>query len=387
MDKRPLGDVLSLTMGQSPPGTSCNGSGIGTPLLNGPTEFGSRCPTPAQWTTDARRVCDKDAVLLCVRGSTTGRTNRADQPYAIGRGVAAIEATDSIDQSFAYFSLVWSIPSLLERTTGSVFPNLSRDDISSIELAWPDRRTRGAIAEVLGALDDKIEANRTQVSLLQDLISVTWEYVSRDNEDWPVVAIGDVAKIVGGSTPSTSVADYWAGGSFAWATPKDLSRLSSVPLLSTERSITEAGLSQISSGLLPQGTVLLSSRAPIGYLAIAEVPVAINQGFIALLPGQGTSHLYLWQWIAHHMNEITDRANGTTFLEISKANFRPISFALPPEGLIKQWADSAEAEYRLIVQTEREIADLTRMRDTLLPKLMSGELRVRDAEHLVEDAV
>ncbi len=195
-----------------------------------------------------------------------------------------------------------------------------------------------------------------------------------------------MAKIVGGSTPRTSVADYW-DGSISWATPKDLSRLTSTPLFRTERSITEQGLQQISSGLLPRGTVLLSSRAPIGYLAIAEVPLAINQGFIALNSLGAVPNLYLWQWVAHHMAEIKDRANGTTFQEISKANFRPIGFDTPPARVIDQWMNAAEPLYQLVVKLEYETSILATLRDTLLPKLMSGELRVRDAEHLVEDAV
>lgn len=96
---------------------------------------------------------------------------------------------------------------------------------------------------------------------------------------WEVKPIGDLADVLGGSTPSTKEPLYWDGGTHHWATPKDLSGISVPVLLDTERCVTDAGITQISSGLLPPGTVLLSSRAPIGYLAIAEIPIAINQGF------------------------------------------------------------------------------------------------------------
>lgn len=270
--------------------------------------------------------------------------------------------------------------------TGSTQPKLTQQSLLSMRFNWPPLAEQCAIAEVLGALDDKIEANRSQIDLLESLISASWEDASSESSEWSQQPISEVAKIVGGSTPRTSVPGYW-DGSISWATPKDLSRLTSTPLFRTERSITEQGLQQISSGLLPRGTVLLSSRAPIGYLAIAEVPLAINQGFIALNSLGAVPNLYLWQWVAHHMAEIKDRANGTTFQEISKANFRPIGFDVPPAMVIDRWMNVAEPLYQLVVKLEHETSILATLRDTVLPKLMSGELRVRDAERLVEDAV
>lgn len=200
---------------------------------------------------------------------------------------------------------------------------------------------------------------------------------------WRVKSIGDLADIVGGSTPSTKEPSYWEGGIHSWATPKDLSGLSVPVLLGTERRISDAGLEQISSGLLPVGTVLLSSRAPIGYLAIAEVRLAINQGFIAMRPKAGVSNLFLLLW-AHVARElIVSRANGSTFLEISKSNFRPISLFSPPERVLNAFDTRVRPLYKRIVECERESRSLTALRDGLLPDLISGELRIEDAERFV----
>jgi type I restriction enzyme S subunit len=268
-------------------------------------------------------------------------------------------------------------------TTGS-HQRVDSSALLGIPLLLPPLSEQRAIAEVLGALDDKIEANRRQVQCLLNLIRADWHLRFCEGKDqWPELPIGEVCGVVGGSTPRTTVQEYW-DGNIAWATPKDLSRLSSPPLLDTERRITELGLRQISSGLLPRGTVLLSSRAPIGYLAIAELPVAVNQGFIALVPSERLPGLYLWQWLANNLDEITTRANGTTFLEVSKANFRPMPVPIPPEEELAVWFKVAEPMYQLIVTKEVENGKLIEVRDTLLPKLLSGELRVRDAESLVE---
>jgi type I restriction enzyme S subunit len=154
-------------------------------------------------------------------------------------------------------------------------------------------------------------------------------------------------------------------------------------LLGTERRITDAGLAEVSSGLLPAGTVLLSSRAPIGYLAVPEMPVAINQGFIAMKPRAETPNLFLLLWARFAHDEIVSRANGSTFLEISKANFRPIPLVVPSRPVMKAFEDFVRPLYRRIVVNERQSATLFAIRDALLPKLLSGNIRVKAADSAV----
>ena len=146
---------------------------------------------------------------------------------------------------------------------------------------------------------------------------------------------------------------------------------------------TQGPVRAIGSGLLPEGTVLLSSRAPIGYLAVAEIPVAINQGFIAMTPKTGTSNIFLLLWASIAHEEIVCRANGSTFLEISKANFRPIPVVTPTPDVMQEFAHLAQPLHERVVENARECRTLAAVRDTLLPKLISGELRVNDAERIV----
>ena len=189
--------------------------------------------------------------------------------------------------------------------------------------------------------------------------------------------MGEVAEVVGGTTPSTKIAEYWDEGIHYWATPKDLSRLSVPILLDTERKITDSGLKRIGSGLQPKGTVLLSSRAPIGYPAINEVPVAINQGFIAIKPRKGVSNLFLIYWCKSSLDEIISHANGSTFLEISKSNFRQIPLVIPTLPVSDTYHLLASSLYDRIVVNERSSLALVAQRDVLLPKLVSGELQIR----------
>lgn len=182
---------------------------------------------------------------------------------------------------------------------------------------------------------------------------------------------------VGGGTPSTAEPKYWEGGSHHWTTPEDFSSLQSPILLDTSRKITDAGIAKISSGLLPAGTLLLSSRAPVGYLAIAAMPVAINQGFIAIKCNERASNFFMLNWCQSNMAEIESRATGTTFAEISKQNFRPIPLILPSKELMATFTKVSPL-YARITANLQQSRTLAALRDTLLPRLLSGELRVAE---------
>jgi type I restriction enzyme S subunit len=301
--------------------------------------------------------------------------------------------------------------------TGSTIPKLSQGSLNRILLPCPAISIQKSIVDLLGALDDKIELKRRMNETLEAIARAVFKdwfvdfgpsrakmelhapYLAPDiwalfpdrlddegkPERWQLSNIGEEVTVVGGSTPSTKEPAFWEGD-YAWVTPKDLSNLSVPVLLSTERSITVAGLAQIGSGLLPIGTVLLSSRAPIGYLAIAEVPTAINQGFIAMVCDGAISNIHAWLWTQASMDLILQHANGSTFQEISKKNFRPLPITVAEASVLRSFDAIVRPLFDQIVSNEKESRTLAATRDLLLPKLMSGEIRVRDVEALIADA-
>lgn len=195
-------------------------------------------------------------------------------------------------------------------------------------------------------------------------------------EGWHVSEIGKEVDVVGGGTPSTANTEFWEDGEHHWTTPKDMSNLTDKILLETDRKITDAGLKKISSGLLPRNTVLMSSRAPVGYLAIAKIPVAINQGYIAMKCEKILSPEYVVQWAESVMDEIKQRSSGTTFAEISKTNFRLIRTLVPNEKLVQAYTKEASSVYEKITSLLLENRELISIRDSLLPKLLSGSLAI-----------
>ena len=192
---------------------------------------------------------------------------------------------------------------------------------------------------------------------------------------WELCQIGDEVECVGGSTPSTTNTEFW-DGDICWTTPKDLSKQIGLITTTSERRITSKGLEKISSGVLPVNSVLMSSRAPIGYLSINAVPSAINQGFIALRQNSKFAPLYLLFWLQTNMAEIKNRAGGGTFAEISKTAFKSIPFVVPDEGILKKYEEISEPTLLQLAALTLQNQELIELRDSLLPRLITGELQI-----------
>ncbi|TXK52139.1 restriction endonuclease subunit S [Pontibacter qinzhouensis] len=290
-----------------------------------------------------------------------------------------------IDRMFLYWLLKQTeiIEIANSIASGSVQKDLNHTAFKSIDISFPeDLPTQRRIAEILSALDDKIEMNRRMNKTLEQMAQTLFRQYFVDGIDkenlskgWQEGKLSDLVDVKGGTTPSTKQREFW-DGNINWTSPKDLSSVRFPVLLNTEKKITAAGLKKISSGLLPVGTLLLSSRAPIGYLAITQIPVAINQGYIAILCEKGYSNYFMLYWLKENMSTIIQNANGSTFLEISKSVFKNIALSIPPIELVKEFDAKVDALFQKLVLNEKEISTLTTLRDTLLPKLMSGEIDV-----------
>ena len=315
---------------------------------------------------------------------------------------------------------------VVQHAVGATMPNLNTSILSALPFVLPPMDEQEKIANVLSALDDKIELNRRMNETLEEMARALFRdwFVDfgptrrqmegttdpatimghafptekattlaplfpaklRDDglpEGWHKLPVGKLAEIVGGGTPNTKTEEFWEGGKHLWATPRDLSKLSGVFISDTERQLTDAGLAKVSSGLSPIGSVLMSSRAPIGYLAIASQPVAVNQGFIVMRPTDQFPTYFAKLWCEANMETIEANANGSTFQEISKKNFKPILVTVPTAKVMVAFSDVAGSLFDKVQANEHENETLAALRDLLLPKLMSGEIRLKNADALI----
>ncbi|HIH97074.1 MAG TPA: restriction endonuclease subunit S [Thermoplasmata archaeon] len=284
------------------------------------------------------------------------------------------------DKEFLYYfacSPTFREVAIASMTGSSGRQRVQTDVVKEFVFLLPPLHEQRAIASVLSSLDDKIDLlhrqNKTLEALAQTLFR-QW-FVEEAEDDWEEVSLDSILTVKGGTTPSTRNPDFW-DGEYYWTTPRDLSNCPHIFLFETARKITKSGLNQIGSGLLPKGTLLLSSRAPVGYLAFAEVPIAINQGYIAIIDDKGFSNYFIYFWIKENIEYIKSYAGGTTFLEISKSSFRNLVIHQPPVELRKQFKSIISSNLKKIRANVVQIHTLEKLRDTLLPKLMSGNVRL-----------
>lgn len=148
---------------------------------------------------------------------------------------------------------------------------------------------------------------------------------------WVECTVGDLGEVVGGATPSTKNDDNYTSGSISWITPKDLSNFNGRYIYCGERNITELGLRSCSTRLLPPNTILFSSRAPIGYVAIAGKELCTNQGFKNVIPGKNTDFMFLYYLLKFNRSNIENMGSGTTFKEVSGNTMRAVKVCVPTD--------------------------------------------------------
>ncbi|MCZ8294436.1 MAG: restriction endonuclease subunit S [Hylemonella sp.] len=382
----------------------------------------------AQYTNELG-IRNSSARILPANTVCLSRT--ASVGYVVVMGVPMATSQDFVnwvcgprlDHRYLKYVLLGERSSFLRFASGTTHQTIYFPEVKAFNIALPPIGVQQGIADILSALDDRAnllrQTNITLESIAQALFKswfIDFDPVRANAEGrepegmdaanaqlfpaefeesalglipkgWRIEEIGRTAECVGGGTPSTKEEAYWEPPIHHWATPKDLSGLCSPVLLDTERRLSDAGLSKVSSGLLPSGTLLMSSRAPIGYIAIAQVPLAVNQGFIAIKPDGFLPPEFLYFWCHANMDAIKQKANGSTFMEISKTAFRPILLVLPPSEIVMRFADFVRPIFARITAGERQRARLADIRDALLPRLISGKVRLPEAQEQIDETL
>ena len=267
---------------------------------------------------------------------------------------------------------------------GTSVTTITGPDLAGLLIPLPPLPEQRAIAEVLGALDDKIESNRRVVQNVMKLSTTLFNKWRSTVSDWNITTFGEFASVYGGATPKTGSPEYW-DGPHCWLTPTDVTHLDSIYLSSSARTITDEGLASASTEVHPPGTILMTSRATIGAFAVNQVPCAPNQGFIAVRPANAGQRWFLFHEMSRRVPEMLDRANGTTFREISRGSFKSMELLVPDDDNAFGRLDSELSPlHERAAQAVSETSCLAATRDTLLPALLSGRIRIPVAAELME---
>ena len=269
------------------------------------------------------------------------------------------------------------VTALTARVRGISYPAVSDKDVKQVEVPLPPLAEQRRIVEILDRADDlrrlRAEADARANRILPSLFVRMFGDPATNSMHWPIKRIGEVCDIVSGATPRTERPEFWGGG-IPWATPKDLSELDGWSLDRTARTLTGEGLASCSAAMVPEGSVLLSSRAPIGLVAVAGMPMCTNQGFKNLVCGPDVDPWYLFGWCRIRTTYLQSLGRGATFKEISKRIVESIELPLSPMQRQRRFRSrlmNLTSVHRARIQSARRIANLFRV---LLGRAFSGSL-------------
>ena len=276
-------------------------------------------------------------------------------------------------------------------TIGSSQKALTIASLKGLGIPCPPVDVQGRIVEILYSYDALIENNQKQIKLLEEAAQrlykawfVDLRFPGHETttitdgipRGWEDKVIEDLCDSIGGGTPSTKNDEYYRDGHIKWVTPTDITRKNGLILLDTEKKITEEGLQHSSAKMVPPYTILMTSRASVGFFGLCEHEVCTNQGFISCIPYKENTRYYLLYNLMNRVDEIRAKASGSTFLEISKKNFRGLRIVLPTDSVLDAFTKLIFPMVRQMETLTKSIATLQEARDRLLPKLMNGEIEV-----------
>ena len=262
--------------------------------------------------------------------------------------------------------------------TGSAQPKFNKTNFKEMFVPVPPIEIQKQIASILSVLDDKIEQNNQINENLESQAQAFFTdlFITNAKPEWKTGTVSDLGDVVGGGTPSKKVEEYYTNDGIAWITPKDLSNDKSKFITHGETDITDLGLAKSSATLMPRGSVLFSSRAPIGYIAIADGQVSTNQGFKSIVPFDNVGTAYVYYFLKENLSAIENVASGSTFKEVSGGTMKNFPAVIPDDDTLakfKQFCSPLLEQQRALEYENRYLASL---RDALLPKLMNGEIDV-----------
>ncbi len=386
-----LSSVAKIIMGTSPKGNTYNATGNGLPLLNGPTEFGDDHPDCTMYTTKSSKNCETGDLIFCVRGSTTGRMNWADQKYSLGRGVCSIRGKTQTDTLFIRYCIEHSLNQLLQFANGATFPNLTKDRIFSFKISYPNDRER--IVDIIKKYDTLANINRRQIQLLEEsarLLFREWfvyfrfpghekvKIVDGVPEGWEKVPFPELIDFKEG--PGLRNYQFREGG---------------IPFLNIrtfgddEIDLSKVGYldenevySKYKHFLLKEDDHVISSSGTLGRLVTvrtSHLPLMLNTSLIRMRPKKPMRKWMLKTYLLYggFIEKTSSLAIGAAQLNFGPAHLNKMTILFPKNSetvneFEKLISEIYLAKKNLLDQNQK----LAQARNLLLPRLMSGEIEV-----------
>jgi type I restriction enzyme S subunit len=396
-----LGDVCKVVSGSTPKTNVSEYWGGEIPWLT-PNDLsknrskfvlgGERFITQSGFDSCSTQMVPEGAILFTSR-APIGYVAIAGVSMCTNQGFKSAIPGDEIGSEFLYWQLQNLTEDIRSRASGTTFLEISGKGFAATKVHVPPLAEQNKIVEILEEQLSRLDAALASVRAVREKsarfrrsllhAAFTGAITGHGTKEgapptgWKEAVLGDVCKVVSGSTPKTNVSEYW-GGEIPWLTPNDLSKNRSKFVLGGERFITQDGFDSCSTQMVPEGAVLFTSRAPIGYVAIAGAPMCTNQGFKSAIPGDEISSGFLYWQLQNLTEDIRSRASGTTFLEISGKGFAATKIVLPSLSEQERIVEILEEQFSRL-DASLAIADViekkaSALRRSLLHAAFSGNL-------------
>lgn len=316
-------------------------------------------------------------------------------------GLVQIRDRALADQRFLYY-LFNSKPvrqQIRGSASGTKIRHTAPSRIADVRAYVPPLSVQQRIAGILATYDDLIDNTQQRIRVLEEMTRslyrewfISFRFPGHETSSrvpsslglvpkgWELRLVADAFEILGGGTPSRKETDYWENGDIQWFSPSDLTAANTMFMDASGELITERGVAESSARLFPAYSVMLTSRATIGAIAINTQEACTNQGFITCRPNERVPLYFLFHWLKFNVEQFERKASGSTFKEISKGVFKTIEFLQPPSVLVKQFEALCQPMGTQLLCLQRQRASLRRTRDLLLPRLLSGRMSLAQAE-------
>jgi len=361
--------------------------------------------TYKRWT---RRLVPKRGDVILTREAPLGGAGkvRSDDHIFLGQRLYHFRPDpNKLDADFLLYALM--APDLQGQIralgSGATVEHMRLGDIPSLEIGAPALLVQRRIGGILSAYDELIENNQRRIKILEEMARslyrewfIHFRFPGHDKvkmvpsplglipQGWEVRTVGESFEISGGGTPSRKDLDYWDGGTIQWYAPSDLTRAGTMFMDESSERITERGLAESSTRLFPTRSVMLTSRATIGALAINTSDACTNQGFITCLPNERVPLYFLFHWVRENVPTFQRMASGATFKEISRGVFKTIDFLHPSVQLVHRFEGIVTPLAEQLLVFQRQMQNLRQTRDLLLPRLLSGHIEIQNTDSQVD---
>lgn len=327
---------------------------------------------------------EANSIIVAMYGATAGKCAISKIPLTTNQACCNITIDKTkADYKFIYYTLVDSYSELENMATGAAQQNLNAGMIAEFPIFLPPLPEQRVIAAVLSCLDDKIDLlyrqNKTLEAMAETLFRQWLSPATAGGEEayerWEEGSLLNYIELVGGGTPKTGIPEYW-DGNIPWLSGGDIASNHKSFVQTTDKTISENGLNSSSAKLLPKYSVVISARGTVGKYCLLAEQMAFSQSNYGILPRVENCFFFTYLLINDVVEELQSSAYGSVFDTITTNTFKDIKVCLPTEKVIKKFEASVIPYFRKMLNNNVQIRTLEKLRDTLLPKLMSGEVRV-----------